>query len=74
MYFEIDRAGVDDVGWIWRIRSDGDNALLASSDLLKNRAACIDAINLVRADAGGKNYVWDQTRDGGVDWVKIRPA
>ena len=71
VYFEITRAGEGNRQWIWRIRSHGNNEVLASSELLNTRAAAENAMRTVRQDASFTTHVWDQTVSGGAAWVGL---
>ncbi len=61
VYFEIDRAGSGGRYWVWRIRVVGGGDVLVHSEMLQSRAACEEAIRLVRDDAAECAHVWDQT-------------
>ncbi len=58
MYFEI-RKRAPAQYW-WRIKANGNNEILATSEILVSKAGCINAINIVRAYAGGGS-VYDET-------------
>jgi uncharacterized protein YegP (UPF0339 family) len=68
MYFEIDfAAGTSQYThfsqrrYVWRIRSTGNHEILSSSEVLNSHQACMNAINIVFADAG-KSTLTDKTK------------
>jgi uncharacterized protein YegP (UPF0339 family) len=58
MYFAI-QAAVG--GYVWQIRDSGNHEILASSEILRERATCLKAMRTVRADAGKQQAYWDST-------------
>lgn len=40
----------------WSIKSDGNNEILAHSEILNTKAECLYAINIVHAEAGDAKY------------------
>lgn len=73
VYFEMDRAGGGGRYWVWRIRVAGGGDVLAHSEMLQSRAACEEAIRLVRDDAGQCAHVWDQTAEPAT-WAPLPDA
>jgi uncharacterized protein YegP (UPF0339 family) len=46
----------------WRVVADGNNEILAASELLSTKAECLHAINIVQANALGAKVV-DMTHE-----------
>jgi uncharacterized protein YegP (UPF0339 family) len=57
MYFAIQSAVG---GYVWQIRRRGNNEILASSEILRERSTCLEAMRLVRAEAGVQRSYWDR--------------
>jgi uncharacterized protein YegP (UPF0339 family) len=63
MYFTI-RKNADGYYW-WRAVADGNNEILASSELLSSNQACTSAIAIVKAEAA-QAPVYDKTGETSV--------
>jgi len=63
MYFTI-RKNASGKFW-WRAVSDGNNEILAASELLTSKQACYDAIAIVQSEAASA-LIYDKTSETSV--------
>jgi len=54
MYFVIKKSKPD--AYWWAIKSDGNHEILAHSEILRSKAQCLSAINIVYREAGSAEY------------------
>lgn len=60
MYFVINKNSKYKQPYWWVIRSDGNNATLATSEMYSDKSDCIKAISLVANEAANAKY-YDRT-------------
>lgn len=60
MYFEIHKNSTAGQPYWWVIKSNGNHAVLAQSEMYTNKAACLHAIQLVITGASESKY-FDKT-------------